>query len=91
MDDVATPTCYEPLDSNLPPGPQAGETVHYSATTISDKRAHLHPHNYPARGTCHLQEKRRAAGAVPSMVGIEPTPSGTKPRALPLSYATHVV
>ena len=43
MDDVATPTCYEPQDSNLPPGTQAGVTVHYSATTIAYKRAHLHP------------------------------------------------
>ena len=43
MDDVATPTSYEPQDSNLPPGTQAGVTVHYSATMISDKRAHLHP------------------------------------------------
>ena len=37
------------------------------------------PHYCPDRGTCHFQERRRAAGAVPSTVGIEPTPSGTKP------------
>ena len=33
MDHVATPTSYEPQDSNLPPGTQGGVTVHYSATT----------------------------------------------------------
>ena len=35
MDDVATPTSYEPHDSNLPPGTQGGVTVHYSATTMA--------------------------------------------------------
>ena len=42
MDDVATPTCYEPQESNLPPGTQAGVTVHYSATMIAYERAHPH-------------------------------------------------
>ena len=37
------------------------------------------PYYCPDKGTCHLQEKRRAAGAISSTVGIEPTPSGTKP------------
>ena len=37
MDHVANPTGYEPQDSNLPPGTRAEVTVHYSATTISDK------------------------------------------------------
>ena len=37
MDHVANPTSYEPQDSNLPLGTQAGVTVHYSATTISEK------------------------------------------------------
>ena len=37
IDYVATPISYEPHDSNLPPGTRAGVTVHYSATTISDK------------------------------------------------------
>ena len=41
MNHVANPTSYEPRDSNLPPGTRAGVTVHYSATTISDKWAHL--------------------------------------------------
>ena len=27
---MSTPTCYEPQDSNLPPGTQAGVTVHWS-------------------------------------------------------------
>ena len=37
MDHVANPTSYEPQDSNLPPETRAGVTIHYSATTISDK------------------------------------------------------
>ena len=41
MDHVANPTSYEPQDSNLPPGTRARVIVHYSATTISDKWAHL--------------------------------------------------
>ena len=42
MEYVAKPTSYEPKDSNLPPRTRAGVTVHYSATTICDIRAHLH-------------------------------------------------
>ena len=41
MDDVATPTSYEPQDLNLPPGTQGRVTVHYSATTMAYERAHL--------------------------------------------------
>ena len=41
LDHVANPTSYEPQDSNLPPRTRAEVTVHYSATTISDKWAHL--------------------------------------------------
>ena len=87
MDHVANPTSYEPHDSNLPPGTRAGVTVHYSATTISAKGAHLSALSL----SCQWYLRRGGPPAPsPPRWASNLRPPGRSPRALPLSYAADV-
>ena len=88
MNHVASPTRYEPEDSNLPRGTRAGVTVHCSATTISDKWAHL-----PVLLLYDLSPTRKRGEPLapsPRRRASNLRPPGRSPRALRLSYATDV-
>ena len=83
MDCAAKPTRYEPPGFEPTPGePRAG----WLSTIVPRRCVHhrvflLTPASVPlqCQGTIK-KSKRGAAGAIVSTPGIEPTPSGTKPR-----------